>query len=216
LYLLRSDLRELLLEDNFVYFIIHVVNQPDLRAMISTYDNSKGGQAAYHPRMMGAGAVSSLCPLHQASELSKDGTCRQSFCCLQSTDRGSVPGAWCDDHVPQAVHQSLGLSVRSNAKAVLEGWPYKVGLRPRRTHRRIRLWATYLRTTYFSAMASAAERRCNEAEASCLRMLRSFEPRCSRRFWDPRNRYMITGLAAFCLGFVDSADRLLIRVSQEW
>lgn len=52
LYLLPPDLREWLPEDDLVCFILDVVNQLDLRSITSTYDNSNGGQPAYHPRMM--------------------------------------------------------------------------------------------------------------------------------------------------------------------
>ena len=52
LLLLPPDMRQWLPQDDLVYFIIDIVNQLDLRQILSCYDNSKGGQPAYHPRMM--------------------------------------------------------------------------------------------------------------------------------------------------------------------
>ena len=54
LLLLPPDMRQWLPQDDVVYFIIDIVNQLDLREILSRYDNSKGGQPAYHPRMMTA------------------------------------------------------------------------------------------------------------------------------------------------------------------
>ena len=52
LLLLPADMRQWLPEDDLVYFIIDIVNQLDLGEIVSRYDTSKGGQPAYHPRMM--------------------------------------------------------------------------------------------------------------------------------------------------------------------
>ena len=52
LYLLPPDMREWLPEDDLVYFILDTVNALDLGAITSGYNNSEGGQPAYHPRMM--------------------------------------------------------------------------------------------------------------------------------------------------------------------
>ena len=52
LLLLPPDMRQWLPQDDLAYFIIDIVNQLDLREILSRYDNSKGGQPAYHPRMM--------------------------------------------------------------------------------------------------------------------------------------------------------------------
>ena len=52
LLLLPPDIRQWLPEDDLVFFIVDIVNQLDLTKILSSYDNSKGGQPAYHPRMM--------------------------------------------------------------------------------------------------------------------------------------------------------------------
>ena len=61
LLLLPPDMRQWLPEDDLVYFIVDVVNQLDLREILSSYDNSKGGQPAYHPRMMVALLLYAYC-----------------------------------------------------------------------------------------------------------------------------------------------------------
>lgn len=52
LLLLPPDLREWLPKDDLVYFIIDVVNELRLDAIINDYDNSKGGQPPFNPRLM--------------------------------------------------------------------------------------------------------------------------------------------------------------------
>jgi transposase len=52
LFLLPPDLKQWLPEDDLVYFIIDVVNELNLDPIYAVYDNSKGGQPAYNPRMM--------------------------------------------------------------------------------------------------------------------------------------------------------------------
>jgi transposase len=52
LLLLPPDMGQWLPEGDLVYFLIDIVNQLELREILSSYDNSKGGQPAYHPRMM--------------------------------------------------------------------------------------------------------------------------------------------------------------------
>jgi transposase len=61
LYLLPPDMREWLPEDDLVYFILDTVNALDLGAITSSYNNSEGGQPAYHPRMMVALLLYSYC-----------------------------------------------------------------------------------------------------------------------------------------------------------
>ena len=61
LYLLPPDLRDWLPKDDLVYFVIDVINQLDLGPITSTYDNSKGGQPSYHPRMMVALLLYAYC-----------------------------------------------------------------------------------------------------------------------------------------------------------
>ena len=52
LFLLPPDLKQWLPEDDLVYFIIDVVNELSLDPIYADYDNAKGGQPAYNPRMM--------------------------------------------------------------------------------------------------------------------------------------------------------------------
>ena len=61
LLLLPPDLRQWLPPHDLVYFIIDIVNQLDLREILSSYDNSKGGQPPYHPRMMVALLLYAYC-----------------------------------------------------------------------------------------------------------------------------------------------------------
>jgi transposase len=61
LLLLPPDMRQWLPEDDLVYFIIDIVNQLDLKEILSCYDNSKGGQPPYHPRMMVALLIYAYC-----------------------------------------------------------------------------------------------------------------------------------------------------------
>jgi transposase len=61
LYLLPPDLRDWLPEDDLVYFILDTVNALDLGAITSSYNNSEGGQPAYHPRMMVALLLYAYC-----------------------------------------------------------------------------------------------------------------------------------------------------------
>jgi len=61
LLLLPPDMRQWLPQDDLVYFIIDIVNHLDLREILSSYDNSKGGQPAYHPRMMVALLLYAYC-----------------------------------------------------------------------------------------------------------------------------------------------------------
>jgi transposase len=61
LYLLPPDMREWLAEDDLVYFILDTVNELDLRAITSSYNNSEGGQPAYNPRMMVALLLYAYC-----------------------------------------------------------------------------------------------------------------------------------------------------------
>lgn len=61
LLLLPPDLRQWLPRDDLVYFIVDIVNQLDLGEIISVYDNSQGGQPAYHPRMMVALLLYAYC-----------------------------------------------------------------------------------------------------------------------------------------------------------
>ena len=61
LLLLPPDIRQWLPEDDLVYFIVDIVNQLDLKEILSSYDNSKGGQPAYHPRMMVALLLYAYC-----------------------------------------------------------------------------------------------------------------------------------------------------------
>ena len=52
LLLLPPDLRDWLPEDHLANFISDVVDTLDLSEIIDSYDNSAGGQAPFHPRMM--------------------------------------------------------------------------------------------------------------------------------------------------------------------
>jgi len=52
LLLLPPDLRDWLPEDHLANFISDVVDTLDLSEIIGSYDNSAGGQAPFHPRMM--------------------------------------------------------------------------------------------------------------------------------------------------------------------
>ena len=61
LLLLPPDMRQWLPQDDLVYFIIDIVNHLDLREILSSYDHSKGGQPAYHPRMMVALLLYAYC-----------------------------------------------------------------------------------------------------------------------------------------------------------
>jgi len=61
LFLLPPDMKQWLPEDHLVYFIMDVVNQLDLSAIYCCYDNSKGGQPPFDPRMMIALLLYSYC-----------------------------------------------------------------------------------------------------------------------------------------------------------
>jgi transposase len=61
LLLLPPDMREWLPEDHLVWFMRDVVAQLDLRAILATYDGSRGGQPAYDPTMMTALLVYAYC-----------------------------------------------------------------------------------------------------------------------------------------------------------
>ena len=61
LLLLASDMRPWLPGDDLVCFIIDIVNQLDLGEILSSYDNSKGGQPAYHPGMVVALLLYAYC-----------------------------------------------------------------------------------------------------------------------------------------------------------
>jgi transposase len=61
LLLLPPDMREWLPEDHLVWFVRDVVAELDLRAILTTYDNSRGGQPAYDPAMMTALLVYAYC-----------------------------------------------------------------------------------------------------------------------------------------------------------
>jgi transposase len=52
LFLLPPDLKHWLPEDDLVYFIIDLINELNLDPIYAVYDNTKGGQPPYHPRMM--------------------------------------------------------------------------------------------------------------------------------------------------------------------
>ena len=52
LFLLPPDLKQWLPEDDLVYFIIDLINELNLDPIYAVYDNSKGGQPPYNPRMM--------------------------------------------------------------------------------------------------------------------------------------------------------------------
>lgn len=52
LYLLPPDMRKWLPDDDLVHFIVDVVNQIDLKEVLASYEENKGGYPAYHPRMM--------------------------------------------------------------------------------------------------------------------------------------------------------------------
>lgn len=52
LLLLPPNMREWLLEDDLVYFIMDMVSRLDLSSMYEEYDRAKGGQPPYDPRMM--------------------------------------------------------------------------------------------------------------------------------------------------------------------
>jgi transposase len=61
LLLLPPDMKQWLPEDHLVYFIMDVVNQLDLSAIYCCYDNNKGGQPPFDPRMMVALLLYSYC-----------------------------------------------------------------------------------------------------------------------------------------------------------
>jgi transposase len=61
LLLLPPDIREWLPEDHLVWFVRDVVAELDLRAILATYDGSRGGQPAYDPTMMTALLVYGYC-----------------------------------------------------------------------------------------------------------------------------------------------------------
>ena len=50
--LLPSSLRDWLPEDHLAYFVSDVVEQLDLSAIESVYEEEERGQPPYHPRMM--------------------------------------------------------------------------------------------------------------------------------------------------------------------
>ena len=52
LFLLPPDLKQWLPEDDLVYFIIDLIDELNLDPIYAGYDNTKGGQPPYHPRMM--------------------------------------------------------------------------------------------------------------------------------------------------------------------
>ena len=52
LMLFAPDIKQWLPEDDLVYFIIDVINELDLEPIYSQYSRGKGGQPAYHPKMM--------------------------------------------------------------------------------------------------------------------------------------------------------------------
>lgn len=51
-FLFPPDMKKWLPEDDLVYFIMDVVDKLSLRPIMQTYDNARGGQPPYHPRMM--------------------------------------------------------------------------------------------------------------------------------------------------------------------
>ena len=61
LFLLPPDMKQWLPEDHLVYFIMDVVGQLDLNTIYRSYDNSKGGQPPYDPRMIVALLLYSYC-----------------------------------------------------------------------------------------------------------------------------------------------------------
>ena len=52
LMLFAPDLKQWLPEEDLVYFIIDVLNELDLQDIYREYEQEKGGQPPYHPRMM--------------------------------------------------------------------------------------------------------------------------------------------------------------------
>ena len=52
LFLLPPDMKEWLPDDHLVYFVMDVVDHLDLSAIYQRYDNSKGGQPPFDPKMM--------------------------------------------------------------------------------------------------------------------------------------------------------------------
>jgi transposase len=52
LFLLPPDMKQWLPDDHLVYFVMDVVSQLDLGTIYRCYDNSKGGQPPFDPRMM--------------------------------------------------------------------------------------------------------------------------------------------------------------------
>ena len=52
LFLLPPDMKEWLPDDHLVYFVMDVVDELDLSAIYQRYDNSKGGQPPFDPKMM--------------------------------------------------------------------------------------------------------------------------------------------------------------------
>jgi len=52
LFLLPPDMRDWLPDDHLVYFVMDVVDHLDVSAIYQLYDNSKGGQPPFDPKMM--------------------------------------------------------------------------------------------------------------------------------------------------------------------
>ncbi len=52
LFLLPPDMKDWLPDDHLVYFVMDVVDELDLSAIYQRYDNSKGGQPPFDPKMM--------------------------------------------------------------------------------------------------------------------------------------------------------------------
>ena len=52
LFLLPPDMKDWLPDDHLVYFVMDVVGELDLLAIYQRYDNSKGGQPPFDPKMM--------------------------------------------------------------------------------------------------------------------------------------------------------------------
>ena len=52
LMLFPADLKQWLPEDDLVYFLIDIVAEMDLQPIYREYEYRKGGQPAYHPKMM--------------------------------------------------------------------------------------------------------------------------------------------------------------------
>ncbi len=61
LLLLPPDMREWLPEDHLVWFVREIVAELDLRAILTSYDGSRGGQPAYDPIMMTALLIYGYC-----------------------------------------------------------------------------------------------------------------------------------------------------------